>query len=58
MSKDCTQEGGYVVSDPFQSNAYRNLNLQNKTTTAKSCITIQDVANERAAFAAFHSILD
>jgi hypothetical protein len=58
MSKDCTQEGGYVVSDPFQSNAYRNLNLQNKTTTAKSCITIQEVANERAAFAAFHNISD
>jgi hypothetical protein len=58
MSKDCTQEGGYVVSDPFQSNAYRNLNQQNKTTPTKSCITLQDVANERAAFAAFHSISD
>ena len=58
MSKDCTQEGGYVVSDPFQSNAYRNLNLQNKTTAVKSCITVQEVANERTAFAAFHSISD
>jgi hypothetical protein len=58
MVKDCTQEGGYVVSDPFQSNAYRNSNLQNKTTAAKSCISVQEVANERAAFAAFHSISD
>ena len=58
MSKDCSQEGGYVVSDPFQSNAYRHLNLQNKTTAVKSCITVQEVANERTAFAAFHGILD
>jgi hypothetical protein len=58
MSKDCIQEGGYVVSDPFQSNAYRNSNLQNRTTAAKNCITLQEVANERAAFAAFHSISD
>ena len=56
MSKDCTQEGGYVVSDPYQSNAYRSFNHQNKTTAAKSCITLQEVATERAAFAAFHSI--
>jgi hypothetical protein len=58
VDKDCTQEGGYVVSDPFQSNAYRNANLQNKTIAAKSCITVQEVANERTAFAAFHSISD
>ena len=58
MSKDCTQEGGYVVSDPYQSNAYRNFNHQNKATAAKSCITLQEVATERAAFAAFHSIAD
>ena len=58
ISKDCTQEGGYVVSDPLQSNAYRNSNPQNKTTPAKSCITLQEVATERAAFAAFHSISD
>jgi hypothetical protein len=58
MSKDCIQEGGYVVSDPFQSNAYRNFIQQNKTTAAKSCITLQEVATERVAFAAFHSISD
>ena len=52
--RDCTQEGGYVVSDPYQSNAYRNDLLQTQAKPAKSCITMQDVANERAAFSAFH----
>jgi hypothetical protein len=54
----CVQEAGYVVSDPYQSNAYRNELLQNKANTsiraATSCITVQDVARERAAFSAFH----
>jgi hypothetical protein len=52
----CTQEGGYVVSDPYQSNAYRNyLRQASKVSSApKTCITVQDVANERAAFSAFH----
>jgi hypothetical protein len=58
LERDCKQEGGYVVSDPYQSNAYRNELLQNKAyafnNTPKSCITVQDVANERAAFSAFH----
>jgi hypothetical protein len=52
--RDCQQEAGYVVSDPYQSNAYRNELLQNKTTAVKTCITVQDVAKERAAFSAFH----
>ena len=60
LELDCTQEGGYVVSDPYQSNAYRNQLLQSKTdttnNTTKSCITVQDVAAERSAFAAFHGI--
>ena len=52
--RNCIQEGGYVVSDPYQSNAYRNDLLQTQAKPAKSCITVQDVANERAAFSAFH----
>ena len=52
--RNCTQEGGYVVSDPYQSNAYRNDLLQTQAKPVKSCITVQDVANERAAFSAFH----
>jgi hypothetical protein len=58
LSRNCTQEGGYVVSDPYQSNAYRNLLFQNKAIAPKSCITVQDVANERNAFASFHGILN
>jgi hypothetical protein len=58
VSKDCIQEGGYVVADPYQSNAYRNKLLQNKAIAPKSCITVQDVANERAAFTTFHGLLD
>jgi hypothetical protein len=58
LERDCKQEGGYVVSDPFQSNAYRNELLKSKADSSqgapKSCITVQDVANERAAFSAFH----
>ena len=58
MGKDCMQEGGYVVSDPYQSNAYRAELIKNSSKAPKSCITVQEVANERAAFAAFHSISD
>ena len=58
LDSACVPEAGYVVSDPLQSNAYRNELLQNKTNIsnniAKSCITVQDVAKERAAFSAFH----
>jgi hypothetical protein len=60
LARDCKQEGGYVVADPYQSNAYRNQLLQSKASTLnntpKSCITVQDVAAERSAFAAFHGI--
>jgi hypothetical protein len=55
-ASDCTQEGGYVVADPYQSNAYRNQLLRSNATAPKACITLQDVADERNAFAAFHSI--
>jgi hypothetical protein len=58
MESDCVQEGGYVVSDPYQSNAYRNELLQSKSTAPKSCITVQDVARERNAFTSFHGILN
>ena len=62
VTQDCTQEAGYVVADPYQSNAYRVELAKSKANTSnntpKSCITVQDVAQERAAFAAFHSISD
>ncbi|HMS26217.1 MAG TPA: hypothetical protein PKC80_02445 [Burkholderiaceae bacterium] len=60
--KTCKPEGGYVVADPWQSNAYKN-HLQANPNLAqahahklKACITLQDVIKERAAFAAFHGI--
>ncbi|MEQ1536253.1 MAG: hypothetical protein ABL923_10280 [Burkholderiaceae bacterium] len=60
LDSACVPEAGYVVSDPFQSNAYRNQLLQSQASTLnntpKSCITVQDVAAERSAFAAFHGI--
>ncbi len=55
----CLPEGGYVVADPYQSHAYKNHVLQTapgSTAPAKACITLQEVAHERAAFAAFHGI--
>ena len=55
----CVPEGGYIIADPYQSNAYQNRVLQGSSTgkaVAKACITVQDVLKERAAFAAFHGI--
>ncbi len=52
----CRERAGYVISDPFQSNAYRSFLL---TATAaehpsvrKQCITHGDVLRERQAFSA------
>ena len=59
---NCVAEGGYVVADPYQSNAYKNHLSQASSSnatrrgTVKACITVQDVQRERAAFAAFHGI--
>ena len=58
VSKDCVQEGGYVVADPFQSNAYRAEYIKTNSKAPKSCITVQDVAAERAAFSAFHGLTE
>lgn len=55
----CAPEGGYVVADPWQSNAYKTYVLQNPAkdgAVAKMCITVQDVARERSTFAVFHGI--
>jgi hypothetical protein len=54
--RECAQEAGYVVADPYQSNAYKAQLLQNKLPPTKSCITVQDVADERRAFSKFHDI--
>ena len=53
-SKVCKAEGGYVVSDPYQSNAYQSHRLQSKATTPKACITYAEVERERLGFATLH----
>lgn len=55
-SKACTPEGGYVVSDPYQSNAYRQHLIQAKMTPPKACITYTETALERSNFAQFHGL--
>jgi hypothetical protein len=53
----CTERAGYMVSDPYQSNAYQAY-LQQAPTAAlrKQCITHTDVARERASFANLHGL--
>jgi hypothetical protein len=57
----CSEEGGYVITDPYQSNAYQqHLQAQktgvNAATSSQSCITRNDVLRERADFANFHGL--
>jgi hypothetical protein len=55
-SKPCTDKAGYVISDPYQSNAYQAFLLQHKGPARRQCITHGDVARERAAFAKLHGL--
>jgi hypothetical protein len=53
--QDCTQgtcqnRAGYMISDPYQSNAYRSFLLSDKGAARRQCITQGDVLNARAAF--------
>ena len=57
----CTDQAGYVVSDPYQSNAYQQHLLadnavQDNFKNAQGCIKIDSVLRERADFATFHGI--
>ena len=56
----CADEAGYVVSDPYQSNAYRQRLIANErpanALTERSCIATSDVLKERADFARFHRV--
>jgi hypothetical protein len=42
-NKACKAEGGYVVSDPYQSNAYKLHVIQNTLTAPKACITYANI---------------
>ena len=57
----CTDEAGYIVSDPYQSNAHQQIQLARQTASSvakpsQSCIATSDVMRERADFANFHGI--
>ena len=48
----CRERVGYVISDPYQSNAYRNFLLTYKGPARQQCITVGEVRKARAGFAA------
>jgi hypothetical protein len=56
----CRNEGGYVVADPYQSNAYINYMNGQKAATkpplVKPCITTAEVMRQRNEFAGFHGL--
>lgn len=55
-SQPCVDKAGYVISDPFQSNAYQAFLRQHKGPARRQCITHGDVERERAAFATLHGL--
>ena len=54
--KQCQEHSGYVITDPYQSNAWQAFLRQHKGPARRQCITQGDVAQTRAAFAKFHGI--
>ena len=44
----CKDRAGYMISDPYQSNAYQNFMLSYKGTARRQCITQSDVMRVRA----------
>jgi hypothetical protein len=55
-TKPCADKAGYVISDPYQSNAYQAYLRQHKGPARRQCITHGDVERERAAFAKLHGL--
>jgi hypothetical protein len=55
-SQPCVDKAGYVISDPYQSNAYQAFLSQHKGPARRQCITHGDVERERAAFAQLHGL--
>ena len=52
----CPERSGYVVADPYQSQAYRAYWSQRQEPAPKACITQRDVESVRAAFAKRHGL--
>jgi hypothetical protein len=55
-NKVCPQEGGYVITDPWQSASYKQYIQEKNIKPEKACITQDDVRRERANFANFHQL--
>lgn len=56
--KTCPEQAGYVVADPYQSQAYRDHWRAAGAKPPLSCITQKAVTAERARFARFHGLPD
>ena len=52
----CAKQSGYVVVDPYQSRDYRAYWSVRNDAAPKVCITVDEVRQERSAFARFHAI--
>lgn len=52
----CPERSGYVVADPYQSQAYRAYWSERQKQAPKACITHRDVERERAEFARIHGL--
>jgi hypothetical protein len=52
----CRERVGYLITDPYQSNAYRNFMLTYKGPARQQCITMGDVLREREAFRAIVAV--
>jgi hypothetical protein len=48
----CQERAGYMISDPYQSNAYQNFLQSYKGAARRQCITYGDVLRTRAEFLA------
>jgi hypothetical protein len=55
-NQPCTERAGYMVTDPYQSNAYQEFLRQVKGPARRQCITQGDVARVRANFAQMHGL--
>ena len=52
----CSQRPGFVIADPFQSNAYQGFLRQYKGTARRQCITQGDVEKERIYFSTLQEL--
>lgn len=65
QGSECKNQAGYIVADPWQSNAWQHFknkilatsgNLLSGAVASKKCITQEQVLQERKLFAQFHQL--